>query len=122
MSISPADYATYRRTARRRAQTAITRWAARREQAWEAARRAAAYVRERCPGVTVRVFGSLLYEDSFGLQSDIDLAVEGIAWPDYLRVWSALEKREPEFRIDLVDTAIVSDSLRAQIEREGVLV
>jgi len=121
VTISPSDYAAYLRTARLRAEAAPTRWAERREKAWAAARRAAAYIRERCPTARVRAFGSLLHADSFGPRSVIDLAVEGVEWPDYLRLWSAVEKREPEFEFDLVDVNIVSDGLRAHIERWGLL-
>jgi predicted nucleotidyltransferase len=119
MTISPRDYTAYMRTARQRAQAASTRWAERREKAWAAARRAAAFIQEQYPTADVRVFGSLLYPDSFGPRSDIDLAVEGVKWPEFLRLWSAVEKREPEFEIDLVDVGIVSAGLRAHIEREG---
>lgn len=69
----------------------------------------------------VIAFGSLLYPDTFGPQSDIDLAVDGIPWPSYLRLWSELEKSEPEFELDLVDLALASPGLRAHVEREGVL-
>ena len=120
MTISVSDYTAYMQTARRRARTWPSDQAERRERAWAAARRAVAFVKELYPTARVRVFGSLLYPDSFGPQSDIDLAVEGIEWPEYLRVWSALEKREPEFEIDLIDVGIVSEGLRAHIEREGV--
>ena len=119
MTASPRDYSAYMRTARQRAQAAATRWAERREKAWDAARRAAAFIKEQYPTAAVRAFGSLLYPDSFGPKSDIDLAVEGVKWPEFLRLWSAVEKREPEFEIDLVDVGIVSVGLRAHIEREG---
>jgi predicted nucleotidyltransferase len=116
------DYTPYLRTARRRAQAAraSTPWAERREKAWAVARRAAEFIRVHYPDARVRLFGSLLYPDSFGPKSDIDLAVEGIDWPDYLRLWGMLERREPEFEIDLVDVGIVSAGLRAHIERDGM--
>ncbi len=120
MTVTLRDYSIYRRTARQRAKASAERWAERRQKAWVVARHATSFIKERCPSARVRLFGSLLYPDSFGPNSDIDLAVEGIEWPEYLRVWSALEKREPEFRIDLVDVGIVSAGLRAHIEREGV--
>ena len=110
----------YLQTARRRARAAETRWADRRQQAGEAARRAAAFIKAAYPVARVRLFGSILYSDSFGPQSDIDLAVEGVGWPEYLQLWSALDKLVPEFEIDLVDMAIVSSNLRGQIEREGL--
>lgn len=121
MTVSSRDYAAYFRTARRRAQAASAQWSERRDKAWEAAHRAAAFIKAQYPDAAVRVFGSLLYPDSFGPSSDIDLAVEGVKWPEFLRLWSALEKREPEFEIDLVDVGIVSAGLRAHIQREGKL-
>jgi len=118
--LAATDLETYRRTARLRSRAVAERWAGRRQQAWEVARRAALFIRERHAGARVIAFGSLLYPDSFGPQSDIDLAVEGVPWPAYLRVWSELEKNEPEFEIDLVDLALASPGLRAYVEREGV--
>ena len=114
------DEANYLETARRRAKAATARWAERRERAWSAARRAAAFIKSSYPQARILAFGSVLYPDSFGPQSDIDLALEGVGWPDYLRLWSALDKLEPEFEIDLVDVEAVSHSLRGLIEREGV--
>lgn len=110
----------YRRTARARSQTITERWAGRRQEAWEVARRVASFIKERHTGARVIVFGSLLFPDSFGPHSDIDLAVEGVPWPAYLRLWSELEKTEPGFEIDLVDLALASPRLRAHVEREGV--
>jgi predicted nucleotidyltransferase len=115
------EAAAYYRTARRRAREAEVCWAERRERALAAARRAAAVIHARYPQARVRMhlFGSTLYPDSFGPHSDVDLAVEGVGWPDDLRLWSQLEALEPEFEIDLVDVAIASPSLRAYIDREG---
>lgn len=117
--VIPPTYATYIRTARQRAQVTSRQWEARREQAWDVARRAVAFIKENCPSATLRVFGSLLYADSFGPNSDIDLAIDGVGWPEYLRLWSALERQLPDFVIDLVDVNIVSPEMRAHIEREG---
>jgi len=119
MTLSTSQYATYLKTARRRTR-ATTRYAQRREQAWEVARRAAAFIKERYPKARVRAFGSLLYPDSFTEKSDIDLAIEGIEWRDYLRIWGEIDKREKDFAIDLFDIGIVSKKLREHIEREGV--
>ncbi len=118
MALSP-DYTVYLRTARMRAQRTSPRWLERCARALAAAQRAADYIKARCPQAQVRLFGSTLYPDAFGPNSDIDLAVDGIEWPEYFRVWSALEKQEPDFVIDLVDVAIASPELRAHIEQEG---
>lgn len=119
MSVLTRDYQVYFETARLRAKTETPEIKARFERAWDTARRSAGFIKNLFPDARVRVFGSLLYPDSFGLRSDIDLAVEGIPWPDYLRVWSELERSEPEFKIDLVDSGIVSEQLRNVIAREG---
>jgi len=120
MTPSTSKYTAYLKTARRRAQAATTRYAKRREQAWVAARRAATFIKERYPEARVRAFGSLLYPDSFKEKSDIDLAIEGIEWRDYLRIWGELDRREKDFAIDLFDIGIISKRLREHIEREGV--
>ncbi len=118
-NVTPPAYATYIRAARQRMETASTRWMERREQAWVIARQATAFIKEKYPQASVRVFGSLLYPDSFGPRSDIDLALDGVGWPEYLHLWSALERQLSEFVIDLVDVNIVAPELRAHIEREG---
>jgi predicted nucleotidyltransferase len=121
MTTRSPEEAAYLRTARRRARerAAEARWAERREKAWEAARRAAAFIKSSYPDARVRAFGSILYPDSFGPQSDIDLAVEGVGWPEYLHLWNAVDELEPEFEIDLIDIEIMSSSMRAVLEGEG---
>ncbi|MCC7360832.1 MAG: hypothetical protein IT317_15220 [Anaerolineales bacterium] len=84
------------------------------------ARGAAAVIHTSYPEARVRLFGSAHYPDSIGPHSDVDLAIKGVDWPDNLRLWSQVEALEPEFEIDLMDGAIVSPSLRAHIDREGV--
>lgn len=80
----------------------------------------AAVVHASYPEARVRVFGLVLHPDTFGPDSNVDLALEGVGWPDFLRLWSKVEALEPEFEIDLIDVAIVSASLRAHIDREGI--
>jgi len=120
MTTRHPEETAYLQTAHRRAQASEARWAERRQQAWAAAGRAGAFIKAAYPKARVRAFGSVLYPDSFGPRSYIDLAIEGVGWPDYLQLWSALDKLEPEFEIDLIDLEIASSSLRALIEREGL--
>src|SRR5207237_9978639 len=98
---SPEETA-YLRTARRRARAAEARWAERRQQAWAAAGRAAALIKTAYPQARVGAFGSVLYPDSFGPRSDIDLAIEGLGWPEYLQLGSGQDQRDPEFDIGRV--------------------
>jgi uncharacterized protein len=94
--------------------------AARRERAWAVAREIASFLRDHYQPARIRVFGSLLCPELFHAQSDIDLAVEGIAWPTYLRAWNEVERHFSEFKVDLIDLGMVSDRLRQRIEEQGV--
>jgi predicted nucleotidyltransferase len=104
-------------TARRRTDPQL---AARRERGWSVAREIAAFLRDKYQPTRIRLFGSLLHPDLFHAQSDIDLAVEGIPWPAYLRAWNEVERRFTEFKVDLSDVSVVSDRLRQCIDEQGV--
>jgi hypothetical protein len=64
-------------------------------------------------------FGSIGHPEVFHLRSDIDIAVDGIPWPAYLRAWNDVEETFPEFKVDLIDVGIVSPVMLEAIEREG---
>jgi predicted nucleotidyltransferase len=123
MTIQPVrDYSAYlpyarALMARRRTDPQL---AARRERAWVTAREAARFLRETYRPARIRLFGSLLTPELFHAQSDIDLAVEGIPWPAYLRAWNDVERRFTEFKIDLIDLSVVSDRLWQCVEEQGV--
>jgi predicted nucleotidyltransferase len=84
------------------------------------AREIADFLRDKYQPTRIRLFGSLLYPEVFHTESDIDLAVEGIPWPDYLRAWNDIERRFSEFKVDLIDLSVVSDRLRQHVEEHGV--
>jgi predicted nucleotidyltransferase len=116
-----SDYTPYlkharEQAARRRADEHLT---IRRERAWAMAREIAAFLRETYHPTRITVFGSLLHPESFGPHSDIDLAVDGIPWPAYLRAWNEVEERWPEFKVDLIDIGVVSDRMRQRIAEQG---
>ena len=104
-------------TARRQSDPQL---AVRRERAWAVAREIADFLRDQYRPARIRVFGSLLYPELFHAQSDIDLAVEGIPWPAYLRAWNDVERHFSEFKVDLIDLGVVSDRLRQRVEEQGV--
>jgi predicted nucleotidyltransferase len=122
MTIPPIlDYTPYlkharEQAARRRADPQI---AARRERAWEVARQIADFLRREYKPTRIVAFGSIVHPEMFGLHSDIDIAVDGIPWPDYLRAWNAVEERWPEFKVDLIDVGIVSERMRQRIAEQG---
>ena len=124
MAVTPPtlrDYTPYVLHARRMQalRRADTRIAARLDRAWAAARDIADFLRRKYQPARIIAFGSIVHPEVFGLHSDIDIAVEGVPWPDYLRAWNDVEERVTEFKVDLIDVAVVGPELRARIEREG---
>ena len=113
------DYTPYVEYARRQAAQRQEQAAARYQQARTEARQIAELLRREYRPARIIVFGSLVHPEIFGLHSDIDIAVEGIPWPEYLRAWNAVEELFPTFKVDLIDLAIVSDLMRRRIEEEG---
>lgn len=113
------DYTPYVKRARELAARRRKEAAARFERAWAVARQIAEFLREKYHPARIVVFGSLVHPEMFGLHSDIDIAVDGIPWLDYLRAWNAVEEKYPEFKVDLIDVGIVSEGMRERIEREG---
>lgn len=113
------DYAPYIAYARQQAAQQRRETAVRYQRAWDTARQVATFLRQNYQPEQIIVFGSLCHPNIFGLHSDIDIAVDGIPWPDYLRAWNEVEALFPEFKIDLIDMAIVSESLKRRIKQEG---
>jgi predicted nucleotidyltransferase len=74
---------------------------------------------ETIPGIDrVWIYGSRARGD-YQTASDVDLAVEAESRQAFTNVWSAVERLELLYRIDLVDLTRLSDSaLRANIDRE----
>ncbi len=116
------DYAPYVKHAREMQARRLSdpQLIARREQAWAVARRIAAFLREQYQPARIVVFGSLVHPEMFHAQSDIDIAVEGIPWPAYLRAWNDVERQFPEFKVDLIDVGVVSERMRQRIDEQGV--
>jgi predicted nucleotidyltransferase len=116
---TPADYKPYVEHIRRQAAVRRRQVALRHEQAWDTARQVAQFLRQAYQPTRIVAFGSLVHPERFGLHSDIDIAVEGIPWPEYLQACNAVEALFPMFKIDLVDVAIVSALMRQRIEEYG---
>lgn len=115
------DYAPYVKYAREQQarRLADPHIAARRERAWVVAREIAAFLHEKYRPTRIILFGSILHREIFGLHSDIDVAVEGIPWPEYLRAWNDVELLTTQFKVDLIDVGIISERLRQRIAEEG---
>ena len=68
----------------------------------------------------VYLYGSLAQEDGFHQQSDVDLAVEGIAPQRFFKVWASAGVHS-SVPIDLVDLDEVGDKMRRLILEYGEL-
>jgi len=94
--------------------------ATRKQQAWDAAKRAAELLRKGFGARRVVVFGSLVHERGFGAWSDIDLAAWGIPPELYYSAVGAVTGLFPSFKVDLVDIGDCRPTLRTVIEQEGI--
>lgn len=112
-------YAPYVEYARQRAAERRRLTAVRHQQAWETAHQIAAFLRENYQPARIIAFGSLVHPNTFGLHSDLDIAVEAIPWLDYLHACNDVETLFPLFKVDLIDIELVSDLVRQRIETEG---
>lgn len=68
----------------------------------------------------VMLFGSLAHEAWFVPDSDVDLAVEGLAGDDYWQAWRLVEEVIVDRLVDLIEIEMAGESLRRAIERYGV--
>ena len=87
---------------------------------WILARKAAKLLKDEFAAEKVFVFGSLLYETSFTLWSDIDLSASGIATDKYYAAVAAVSDLSSSTRIDLIDIESCRPSLRDTILKERV--
>jgi len=81
---------------------------------------AAAMLKRQYDVRRVVLFGSLAHAAWFIDDSDVDLAIEGLASEDYWRAWRMVEEIIEDRPVDLVEIVVVGDSLRRAIERYGI--
>jgi len=117
-----ADLKRYRDAARRRAASRMLTPAdvAARDDLLKRVRSAAATLRTRYGAKRVILFGSLAHEAWYVADSDVDLAVEGLAGDTIWRAWRAVEEIIGDRPVDLVEVETARESLRSAIERTGV--
>ncbi len=123
LDLTPTDLKRYRDAARRRAasRTLTPADAAARADLLKRVRSAAAMLRTRYGAQRVILFGSLAHEAWYAADSDVDLAVEGLAGDTIWRAWRAVEEIVGDRPVDLVEVETARESLRSAIERTGVL-
>ena len=89
------------------------------EEARQVAASAAELLRTQFGATRVILFGSLVHPELFHFQSDIDLAVWGLAEEDYYRTVGILQSLNPKFSVDLVRFEDISPDFQALILKEG---
>ena len=91
-----------------------------REQLLNRVRQAAAELKTRFKIKRVILFGSLANADWFTLDSDVDLAVEGLTSEDYWQAWRLAEEIINTRQVDFVELETAKESLRQAILRYGI--
>jgi predicted nucleotidyltransferase len=91
-----------------------------RERLLDRVREAAAVLKARYGARRVVLFGSLAHAAWFMPDSDVDLAVEGLAVDDYWRAWRLVEEIIADRPVDLIEVEMVGESLQRAIERYGM--
>ena len=108
--------AAYCRRAEARERDRIERFRKRRAQARGVALDLSARFGDR---IHVVMFGSLLDLDRFRLDSDIDLAVEGLSASEYWEALALVERQPAGARVDLIRIESASAALRETVRQEG---
>jgi len=85
------------------------------------AREAARFLGEKYNLQRIYLFGSIVNQETFHLNSDIDLAVEGLKSDEYLEAWGDLEDIL-NHKFDLVQIEKADNNLKVIIEHEGVVI
>lgn len=91
-----------------------------RERLLDRVREAAAVLKARYGARRVVLFGSLAHAAWFVPDSDVDLAVEGLAGDDYWRAWRLVEEIIGDRPVDLIEIEMVGESLKRAIQRHGI--
>lgn len=91
-----------------------------REQLLNRVRQVAAELKARFKVKRIILFGSLANADWFTLDSDVDLAVEGLTSGDYWQAWRLAEDIINTRQVDFVDIETAKESLRQAILRYGI--
>jgi predicted nucleotidyltransferase len=85
-------------------------------EAWEAAQRCIALLKERFGATRVIPFGSVVGQAPWHAGSDLDLAVEGVQPAEFFKAYSAVRKLMPrDLDIDLVPLEDAYPEIRARI-------
>lgn len=91
-----------------------------REKRLEKVGKAARQLKNQFGVEKVILFGSLVDDTQFLLNSDVDLAVVGLRSEDYFEAWRLVEEKLVDCIVDLIQLEQATDSLRQSILKYGV--
>lgn len=91
-----------------------------REELLGRVRNVAAALKTRLGAHRVILFGSLANQDWFTPDSDVDLAVEGLAVEDFWKAWQLAEELIGDRPVDLIEIETAKESFRQAIQRYGL--
>ncbi len=122
LELTHEGWKSYLEAARRRPSSSGLTSAERRtrERLLDRIREAAIVLKARFGARRVVLFGSLAHVAWFMPDSDVDLAVEGLAGDDYWQAWQLVEKIISDRPVDLIEIEMVGESLQRAIQRYGV--
>jgi uncharacterized protein len=120
LDLTQEQIAAYHANARKRLEAEKEMSGPRRQEAWAAARQAAALLKQQFGVTRIVVFGSLARGEGFTRWSDVDLAAWGIAPEDTFRAIGAVMDLDTAVPVNLVDVNTARASLLAVIERDGI--
>jgi predicted nucleotidyltransferase len=83
-------------------------------------REAATVLKSRFGARRVVLFGSLAHAAWSTPDSDVDLAVEGLAGKVYWQAWREIEAMIGDRPVDLIEVEMAGESLRQAIQRYGM--
>jgi predicted nucleotidyltransferase len=83
------------------------------------AEKVAKALRDSFPNIEVYLFGSLT-TDMFELESDIDIAVQGLLEEDYSKAYRIAEDIAEPIPLDFIQFEFAQESMQERIVRDGV--
>jgi predicted nucleotidyltransferase len=120
LDLTPDQIERYRESAKKRLQAESKEIESRREQAWQAAKRASHVLKNQFGATRVVVFGSLVQKAGFTRWSDVDVAAWGIAPEDTFQAIGIISELDTSVPVNLVDVNTARTSLIEVIERDGI--
>ena len=122
LELTPRGWKRYIEAARRRPRpaTPLSEDRQERERLMSRIRKAAAVLKNRFGVRQVILFGSLAHDAWFMPDSDVDIAVEGLASEDYWEAWRVVEEIIGERPVDLIEIETARETLRRAIKRYGI--